>query len=189
MTAELRLRLLLSPGERKSPPLIRAIAGTGDPWRYRNIYVQRNDPPVELMRRAESIISHSRASPEMDDATAQTLRSKSRELENANEAGLVQQLARDVIPAMGELPDRRLAQNAERWFDHVPIPLDPRMLAKPPRLPRPNTTLTIGHSETAFTGPQLGTMDLLVDDTSGRSYAVPDQTLRFPFLCRHQVTG
>jgi hypothetical protein len=46
--------------------------------RYRNIYINRNDPPVELMRRAERIISRPRASPEMDDPTAQELRGTER---------------------------------------------------------------------------------------------------------------
>jgi hypothetical protein len=40
--------------------------------RYRNIYIERQDPSVELVRRATRIISRLRVSPEMDDATIQT---------------------------------------------------------------------------------------------------------------------
>jgi hypothetical protein len=81
--------------------------------RYRNIYINRNDPPVELMPRAERIISRPRASPEMDDPTAQELRNISRRVENEAEEVIVQQLAPRIIPAMNMLPDQRLALNAE----------------------------------------------------------------------------
>jgi hypothetical protein len=82
--------------------------------RYRNIYIERDDPPVELMRRATRIISRPRASPEMDDATAQDLRHTARRLRNEAEEELVQQLAPDIIPAMNRLPDQRLARNADQ---------------------------------------------------------------------------
>jgi hypothetical protein len=49
-------------------------------------------------------------------------------------------------------------------------------------LPKPKPDLAFGYSEAAFTDNQLGTIDLLVDDQFGRSYAVPDQKVRFPFL-------
>jgi hypothetical protein len=151
--------------------------------RYRNIYIERKDPPTELVRRATRIISRPRASPEMDDATVQKLRDKSRKLRNEAENEIAQQLARHIIPAMDEIPDQRLARNADQlWFNSVPVPLDPSILTNPLPLPRPKPDLAFGYSETAFTRNQLGTIDLLVDDQFGRSYAVPDQKLQFPFL-------
>jgi hypothetical protein len=42
--------------------------------------------------------------------------------------------------------------------------------------------MAFGYPEAAFTDVQLGTIDLLVDDQSGQSHAVPDKTIRFPFL-------
>jgi hypothetical protein len=37
---------------------------------YRNIYINREDPPVGLIKRANEIITGSRSSPEVDEATA-----------------------------------------------------------------------------------------------------------------------
>jgi hypothetical protein len=51
----------------------------------------REDPPVELMQKTNRIISRPRVSPEMDDATVQKLRDKSRKLENEGEEDIVQQ--------------------------------------------------------------------------------------------------
>ena len=154
-----------------------------DSLRYRNIYIEREDPPMELMQRAKRVISRSRASPEMDDATAQELRITARRLQNEGEEDIVQQLAPYIIPAMVKAPDQRLARNADQpWFNHVPVPLNPNVLTNPLPLPKPKPDLAFGYSEAAFTEKQLMTIDLLVDDNFGRSYAVPDKKLRFPFL-------
>lgn len=150
---------------------------------YRNIYIDREDPPAELMRRANRIISRQRASPEMDDATVQKLKERSRRIRNEAEDVIVKQLAPHLIPAMDEVPDRRLEMNSDQpWINSVPIPLDPSILTNPLPLPKPKPDLAFGYSQNAFTRNQLGTMELLVDDQFGRSYAIPDQKLRFPFL-------
>ena len=69
-----------------------------------------------------------------------------------------------------------------RGSNYVPVPLDPSILTNPLPLPKPRPDLAFGYSETAFTRNQLGTIDLLIDDQFGRSYATPDKKLRFPFL-------
>ncbi|KAK7885081.1 hypothetical protein LTR67_010784 [Exophiala xenobiotica] len=74
---------------------------------YRNIYINRNDPPAELIQRAKRIISRSRASPEMDAATAQALMARSRRVETESEDVIIQQLAPGIIPAMDKVPDSR----------------------------------------------------------------------------------
>lgn len=151
--------------------------------RYHNIYIEREDPPAELMRRAKKIISHSRASPEMDDTTVKDLKYKARGLRNEAEDVIVKQLASHIIPAMDEVPDPRLAMNSDQqWFNHVPVPLDPDVFTNPLPLPQPKPDLAFGYSEAAFNRKQLMTIDLLVDDQFGRSYAIPDKKLRFPFL-------
>ena len=151
--------------------------------RYRNIYINHDDPSVELVRRATRIISRPRASPEMDDPTVQELRNTARRLENEAEDVIVQQLAPGIIPAMKKVPDSRLASTADQpWFNSVPVSLNPNVLTNPLPLPRPKPDLAFGYSEAAFTEKQLMTIDLLIDDQFGRSYAVPDQKLRFPFL-------
>ncbi|KAK5214682.1 hypothetical protein LTR47_012110, partial [Exophiala xenobiotica] len=84
---------------------------------------------------------------------------------------------------MKKIPDQRLEMNADQpWFNSVPVPLDSSILTNPLPLPKPKPDLAFGYSETAFTRNQLGTIDLLVDDQFGRSYAVLDQKVRFPFL-------
>src|SRR5205085_7093131 len=94
--------------------------------RYRNIYIEREDPLTELVRQATRIISRPRASPEMDDATIQELRDKSRKLQNEAENEIVRQLGRHIIPAIDEIPDQRLARNPDQlWFNSVPVPLNP----------------------------------------------------------------
>ncbi|KAH0841970.1 hypothetical protein AYO21_02983 [Fonsecaea monophora] len=151
--------------------------------RDRNIYINREDPPPELIRRARRIISRSRTSPEMDDEAVQQLIRTSRRVEEEGEEAIVLQLAPDLIPAMKTLPDTRLASNAAQpWYNSVPIPLDTSILTNPLPLPKPKPDLAFGYSEAAFTRNQLGTIGLLVDDQFDRSYAVPDQKVRFPFL-------
>jgi hypothetical protein len=150
---------------------------------YRNIHINRDDPPLELMKRAKRIILRSRASSEMDDATAQALTATTRRVENEGEDVIIQQLAPGIIPAMSMIPDSRLASNANQpWFNSVPVALKPSILTNPLPLPRPKPDLAFGYSYTAFTENQLGTIDLLIDDQYGRSFVVPDQKLRFPFL-------
>ncbi|KAL9605051.1 MAG: hypothetical protein Q9179_001647 [Wetmoreana sp. 5 TL-2023] len=151
--------------------------------RYRNIFIEREDPPVEMMRRAQRIILRPRASPEMDDAAVKELKNKARRLRNEAEDVIAKQLAPHLIPAIDEVPDSRLTMNSDQqWSNFVPVPLDPDVLTNPLPLPKPKPDLTFGYSEAAFDRKQLMTIDLLVDDQFGRSYAVPDQKLRFPFL-------
>ena len=149
----------------------------------RNIYIDREDPPPDLVRRAKRIVSRHRASPEMDDAAIQKLKEKSRRLRNEAEDVIVKQLASHLIPAMNEVPDRRLEMNSDQqWSDSVPVPLDPDVLTNPIPLPKPKPDLAFGYSQDAFSHKQLMTIELLVDDEFGRSYVVPDQKLQFPFL-------
>ena len=135
------------------------------------------------MRRANRIVSRPRLSPEMDDATIQNLKDKSRKLQNEAEDKIIKQFAPHIIPAMAEIPDQKLEMSSDqRWSSAVPVPLDPDVLTTPLPLPRPQPDLAFGYSKVAFTRKQLMTIDLLVDDQFGKSYAVPDQQVRFPFL-------
>ncbi|KAL9044599.1 MAG: hypothetical protein Q9214_002276, partial [Letrouitia sp. 1 TL-2023] len=150
---------------------------------YRNIYIEREDPPVKLMQRARRIISRPRISPEMNDDTAEGIRLTARRLQDEGEDKIIKQLVPDIIPALSRVPDQRLEMNSDQvWSNSVPLPLDPDVLTKPLPLPRPKPDLAFGYSETAFNHKQLMTLGLLVDDQFGRSYVVPDQKLRFPFL-------
>jgi len=154
-----------------------------DALSYRNIYIESERPPMELMLRAHRIISRQRLSPEMDDATVQKVKENARKLQNEAEDKIIKQLAPHIIPAMTEIPDLRLEMNTDQqWFNSIPIPLDASILTTPLPLPKPKPDLTFGYSRAAFTRNQLGTIDLLVDDQFGRSHAIPDQKIRFPFL-------
>lgn len=84
---------------------------------------------------------------------------------------------------MNKIPDQSLVRNSNQlWFNSVSGPLDPMVLNNPLPLPRPKPDLVFGYSRTAFDREEFTTIDLLVDDRLGWSYAVPDQKLRFPFL-------
>lgn len=149
---------------------------------YRNIYIERQNPPTELVQRAKEIILRPRMSPEIDDATAQMFRNKARMLRTEGEQDVIQGLAPIVVPALNENPDPKLAHNSNQvWCNAVPIQLDPDVLADPLPLPRPKPDLAFGYSKTAFDRKQLMAIDLLMD-RFGRSYAVPDRKIRFPFL-------
>ncbi|KIW14166.1 hypothetical protein PV08_06947 [Exophiala spinifera] len=151
--------------------------------KFRRIYIESDDPPAELMQRAKRIISRSRAPPEMDDATVQDVRAKSRRLASAPEETITQQLASDLIPSMNSLPDARLCSSRNQlWYNSVPVPLDSSLLTNPLPLPKPKPDLVFGYSETAFTRNQRATIELLIDDQFGRSYAIPDENVHFPFL-------
>jgi len=119
----------------------------------------------------------------MDDTAIQELKDTSRGLQDEAEEEIIQQLAPQIIPSMKKIPDQRLARNADQsWFNSVPVPLNAHVLTTPLPLPKPKPDLAFGYSPAAFTEKQPMTIDLLVDDQFGRSYAVPDQKLRFPFL-------
>ena len=52
------------------------------------------------------------------------MKERSRRLRNEAEEEIVQQLAPHLIPAMDEVPDRRLARNADQpWANSIPVPL------------------------------------------------------------------
>jgi hypothetical protein len=150
---------------------------------YHKIYIESESPPTELMRRAQRITTRSRTSPEIDDAAVQELIATSRRLRNDPEDAIIRQLASQIIPSMNKLPDQRLEMSGDQpWFNSVAVSLDPDVLMNPLPLPRPKPDLAFGFSEAAFNHKQLRTIDLLVDDQFGRSYVMPDQKLRFPFL-------
>ena len=149
----------------------------------RNIYIEEQDPPEELMRRAQEIVSRKRSSPEPNDHSIRELKQIIRKVQNKGEDELVRQVAPIVIPGFNSLPNEKLARSANQlWSNSVPVPLDPTVLVKSLPLPRPKPDLSFGNSTIAFNKNQLATIDLLVHDQFGSSYAVPDQALQFPFL-------
>lgn len=152
--------------------------------RCRDIHVNHQDPPPDLVPRAQDLLSRTRSSPELDDEVVQHLIRASRRVEEEEEAATVPHLAPHITPAVEMLPDKRLASNAgQLWCNSVPIPVMPSARKhKLPPLPKPQPGLIFGYSDTAFTENQSEAIDLLVDRQSGRSYAVPDLKVRFPFL-------
>ncbi|EXJ82305.1 hypothetical protein A1O3_06118 [Capronia epimyces CBS 606.96] len=153
--------------------------------RYRNIWIYREDPPEKLMWRAKRIISWNRESPEMDDEDVQQLVKNSRRLEEMGRDGIIEYLAKNILPSKTGMPhSKQLAWNSGKpWLNSVPLPLRPCAVhtnASPLREPKPN--LVFGFSKEAFTENQLGVIDLLINDETGKSYAIPDQEIRFPFL-------
>ena len=123
-----------------------------------------------------------RTSPEIDDAMAQELRDISRKLETEGEEVIVQEMMPYLIPSTQRTSSQGLTRNANQvWANAVPLALDPDVLAAPLPLPKPKPDLSFGYSQGAFTHKQLAVIDLLIDQ-AGRSYALPDKKIRFPFL-------
>ncbi|OBT61871.1 hypothetical protein VE03_08737 [Pseudogymnoascus sp. 23342-1-I1] len=144
----------------------------------RNIFIEGIDPPSELMKRARKIMTHRGAGSQADDATVQELVRVFQGLRNENEDILI-----GALSAIIQVPDERLKMSGnQHWSNSVPIALAPGTINIPPRLPKPKPDRAFGYSRSAFTGKQRGTIGLLVDDESGKSYAMPDNKLRFPFL-------
>jgi hypothetical protein len=151
--------------------------------KLRNIHIQTEPPPAELMRRTRKIILRPRNSPEMDDDAFNELMKTRREIQDMGEDALSRDIGPSIIPCYKKLPSSNLARNLnEMWSDSVPVPLVSGLLSTPLPLSRPKPDLAIGYSEAAFNYNQLGAVGLLVHDESGTSYAVPDQSLHFPFL-------
>jgi hypothetical protein len=143
----------------------------------RNIYIDCGDPPAELIQRARGIITHPQPAPELDSAIAHGLVQTVRKLRSENEATIIGELA-----VLTHGADRLLEMSASRlWSNSVAVPLRPGTLISPLGLPNPKPDRAFGYSQSAFTDHQLGAIDLLVDEF-GKSYAMPDENLRFPFL-------
>ena len=151
--------------------------------RHRNIRIEAEYPPTELMQRAREITSRPRMSPEMDDRTFTELMKIRREIQDKGEDELIRQIAPSVIPGFNVLPNLKIARSSNQvWSNSVPVPLAPELLSTPLPLPRPKPDLAFGISEAAFNRNQLAAIGLLVHDQFGTSYAAPDQGLHFPFL-------
>ncbi len=150
---------------------------------YRNIYIEGQKPPMELTQRAKEIVTRSRSSPEIDETTAQFIMDEARRLQTKGENDIICGLVPLLIPALTRVPDPRLTCSSQHaWYDAVPVPLHPSVLAKVLPLSRPQPNAAFGYSEQAFSRNQLGTIALLVGDQSGQNYAMPSKDIRFPFL-------
>ncbi|KAI9674965.1 MAG: hypothetical protein M1817_001371 [Caeruleum heppii] len=152
---------------------------------YRNIYIQKHDPPAELMRRARNIISLRRHSPAIDHGTIAGIRENIRQNQDRGEEDVKIQIAASVIPGFNKIPDERLERSpSQLWYNSVPIPLDPDACFGPPPLPlpKPKPDAAFGYSENAFSPSELRAVELLVQSPRGKSFASPDGVLQFPFL-------
>ncbi|KAF3759965.1 hypothetical protein M406DRAFT_75339 [Cryphonectria parasitica EP155] len=153
----------------------------------RNIYIQREHPPSELMRRARNIISHPRQSPPIDDDAIAEIRENIRNNRNKGEEEVKIHIAASVIPGFNKALDEKLERShGQLWYKSVPIPLDPDAVLGPAPvplpLPKPKPDLAFGYSERAFSPSELRTIKLLVESSSGKSFASPDTVLLFPFF-------
>ncbi|KAI0872602.1 hypothetical protein GGS24DRAFT_491389 [Hypoxylon argillaceum] len=153
----------------------------------RNIYIQNEHPPSELIRRARNIISHPRQSPPIDDDAIAEIRESIRNNRDKGEAAVKIQIAASIIPGFNTFPNAKLQRShGQLWYKSVPIPLDPDAVlgsaSVPLPLPNPKPDLAFGYSEGAFSPSELQTMKALVEGSSGKSFASPDTVLLFPFF-------
>jgi Variant SH3 domain len=148
--------------------------------RNHRIYIDYEIPPLGLIQRARDIVAGSRLSPEVEEATAQELIIKSRELRNKSEQETVQELISSLFSAV-TVSDKNLASSiGQQWTNFVPVPPRPSFANGPsPSRPRPNKAF--GYSWNAFTSSQLHIICLLTDQLH-RSYTMPYSDLYFPFV-------
>ncbi|TAQ83324.1 hypothetical protein B7494_g8352 [Chlorociboria aeruginascens] len=154
-----------------------------------NIYIEKEHPPSELMRRAQNIISHPRQSPPIDDDVIAGIRENIRNNMDKGEEAVKLHIAASIIPGFSTVPNAKLQQShGQLWYKSVPIPLDPdfalgpALVPLPLPLPKPKPDLAFGYSEGAFSPSELRTIQRLVEGSSGKSFASPDTVLLFPFF-------
>lgn len=165
----------------------RSTASVSDPD-YRgkleqyNVYIMEEKPPPGFLQEAEKIVFRQRDSPELDDAAIEQLRETMRDLQNKGEEEVRIKLGAHIVPGYSSLSDKRLQVVHGQWWNKaVPVPHDQNALEPPLPLPKPKPDTTLAFSKAAFDRPQLATVNLLVRNPNGPSFASPCQDIRFPF--------
>lgn len=128
------------------------------------------------------MVFRQRESPELDDAAIEKLRDTMRDLQNKGEEDVRINLGAHIIPGYSTFSDKRLeVVHGQLWNKAAPVPPDQNALEPPLPLPKPKPDTTFAYSKVAFNRSQLATMNLLVRNPNGPSFASPCQDLRFPF--------
>lgn len=128
------------------------------------------------------MVFRQRESPELDDAAIKQLRNTMRDLQNKGEEEVRIKLGAHIIPGYSTSSDKRLeVVHGQSWNKAVPVPPDQNALEPPLPLPKPKPDTTFAYSKAAFNRSQLATMNLLVRNPNGPSFASPCQDIRFPF--------
>lgn len=147
-----------------------------------NVYIMEEKPPPGLQRKAEEIVFRQRDSPELDDAAIEQLRDTMRDLQNKGEEEVRIRLGAQIVPDYSTPSDKRLnVVHGQLWNKAVPVPPDQNALEPPLPLPKPKPDTTFAYSKAAFSRSQLATINLLVRNPNGPSFASPCQDLQFPF--------
>ena len=165
----------------------RSTASVSDPD-YRgkleqyNVYIMEEKPPPGFLQEAEKIVCRQRESPELDDAAIEQLRDTMRDLQNKGEEEVRIKLGAHIVPGYSTPSDEKLqVVHGQLWNKAVPVPYDQNALEPPLPLPKPKPDTTLAFSKAAFNRSQLATLNLLVRNPNGPSFASPCQDLRFPF--------
>ena len=148
-----------------------------------HIYIQKERPSSEFMRRAQNIIWNSRQSPSIDDETISEIRETIWKNQDKGEEEVRIEIAASIIPGFHNVPEKLQRSHGQLWYKCAPIPLDPDALEPTLlQLPKPKPDLAFGYSEDAFSLSQLRTIRLLKEGSSEKSFASPDAVLIFPFF-------
>ncbi|KAI9857162.1 MAG: hypothetical protein M1824_004963 [Vezdaea acicularis] len=149
---------------------------------YRNIFIESQEPSQEFLQRAKEVLNRQRLSPEIDDVAAERFKTLSNKCRLKAEPIIREMLSPYIVPPLDELSETKLARNIDQsWRNSVPVPLNPSILIDPLPLPTPKPDEAFGYRSDALSADQRRAIDLLVDST-GQSYAMPDDEIRFPFL-------
>jgi hypothetical protein len=128
------------------------------------------------------MVFRQRESPELDDTAIQQLMDTLRDLQNKGKEEIRIKLGAHIIPGYSKSSDKRLeVVHGQLWNKAVPVPPDQNALEPPLPLPNLKPDTTFAYSKVAFNRSQLATMNLLLRNPNGPSFASPYQDLRFPF--------
>ena len=137
-----------------------------------------NDPPRTITDPGQKLLNREQNVPQNSLFRDDLFRRFCREIEDRNEAMIIQDVSRLLVPSAKNLAiygDRHLdvlIENVnEAWAGSIPV-----------EGPRPQPDYSVGFSRSAFTEEQLSKLDPLVGSVFDTSFFVATYRMYFPFL-------
>ena len=137
-----------------------------------------DDPPIKVTGPGRKLLNTEQVVPQNSLFRADLFRRFCREIEDRNEAMIVQDVSRLLVPSAKNLAiygDRHLdvlIENVnEGWTGSIPI-----------EGPRPQPDYSVGFRRSAFTEKQLSRLDPLIGSVFDTSFFVATYRMYFPFL-------
>ena len=144
-----------------------------------------DDPPKSITNPGQKLLNKKQAVPQNSLFRDDLFRRFCREIANRNEAMIIQDLSRLLVPSAKNLAiygDKKLdilIENInEAWTGSIPV-----------EGPRPQPDYSVGFSRSAFTEKQLNNLDPLVGTVFDTSFFVATYRMYFPFFTSEVKCG